>query len=133
MKAAVQSIAPSARLFLLTAFLLGTMLRLVWIGDIEYKYDEHYLFQRSVHAGRTEPWPWVGQPSSAQFRHPGLQVWSLLLLGRLVSADTPTELARAVQVLNILTIAGLLLFAVYVAPRAERAPWLWAGALIAVN
>jgi hypothetical protein len=45
----------------------------------------------------------------------------------------PTDLARAVQVLNVLALLALAAFVRWVVPAGEREPWLWAVALVAVN
>ena len=118
---------------LLFAVLAAAALRLIWVGDMEYKLDEQYMFQRVIGAGATEPWPRLGMPSGVQLRNPGLSIWVFLLLGRLFGATQPTELARVVQFLNIAAISLAGLFAWRCIASAEREPWLWAVALAAVN
>src|SRR5262249_44569773 len=115
------------------ALVLGAGLRLVWGRDIEYKYDEAWIFEKAVQVGRTEPWPWLGMASSAKAPNPGLSVWVFVALSRLVSADEPPDLARAVQVLNIAALLGLVAFALRVVPSPDREPWLAAAAFAAVN
>jgi hypothetical protein len=115
------------------ALLLGAFLRLVWVQDVEYKWDEFWTFQRTQHVGRDEPFPWLGMPTSYEVRHPGGTVWVFLALGRLFGVDEPTELARACQLLNVLALLLIVGFAYVAVPRAEREPWLWAAALAALN
>jgi hypothetical protein len=118
---------------LVLALVLGAVLRLIWVRDIEYKGDESWTFERTQRVGRTEPFPWLGMPTSASFRNPGMSVWVFLLLGKLCDVHDPTELARAVQYLNLAGLVLLVWFACRTIPRQEREPWLWAAALAAVS
>jgi hypothetical protein len=118
---------------LAAALVLGAVLRLAWAQDMEYKDDEKWTYERTQTAGRTEPWVWQGMYSSACVKNPGLSFWVFWLLARLFDAHEPTELARAVQVVNISAIVLLAAFVWRCVPEAEREPWLWAVALVAVN
>src|SRR5271165_1253111 len=113
---------------LAAALIAGVVLRLIWPNDIEFKSDERWMFARALNVGVTEPWPWLGMPSSATVANPGLNVWFFAALRRLSQAADPPELARAVQVLNICAIAILVFFALRIVGEKEREPWLWAGA-----
>jgi hypothetical protein len=118
---------------LAAALIVGIVLRLIWPNDIEFKADERWMFARAQNVGVTEPWPWLGMPSSATVSNPGLNVWLFAALRRLFQAADPPELARAVQVLNICAIAILVCFALSLVGEKEREPWLWAAALASVN
>jgi hypothetical protein len=118
---------------LLVVLLLGAVLRLLWAQDIEYKGDEAWTFLRTQGVAGTEPCPWVGMPTSAGFRNPGMSLWVFLVLGKLTAAHDPVALARAVQFLNVAALACLVLFILRVVPRPEREAWLWAAALAALN
>jgi hypothetical protein len=122
-----------ALLVLVAAVLVGIGLRFVWVRDMEYKADEAWTFQETVEAGKTEPFPWRGMPSSTGMDNPGLSVWIFIGLGRLFAVHDPTELARVVQCLSIAGILLLILFVFCCVPREEREPWLWASALLSVN
>jgi hypothetical protein len=113
--------------------LVAVVLRFVWVADIEYKIDERWTFERVAAARRGEPWPRLGMPTSQNAPNPGLSVWAFIVLGQATGAETPTELARACQCLNVLALFGLLAFAWLCVPRESRGMWLWAAALIAVN
>jgi hypothetical protein len=135
----VISSAPSTARFGLGPWLLGATLlfgaalRLIWGGAIEYKQDEAWLCRLVTdHVTRGE-WAALGMPSSQHVRVPGLSVWVYYPLGRLFGIDEPTALARGVQFSSIAALVGLALFAWRCVPAAEREPWLWAAALIAVN
>jgi hypothetical protein len=66
-------------------------------------------------------------------RNAGMSIWVFLALGKLFHVTEPTELARAVQLMNIAALGLLTWFALRVVRREEREPWLWAIALAAVN
>jgi hypothetical protein len=83
--------------------------------------------------------PWLGMPSSQRVCNPGMSLWVFVALGRLGDVADPVGLARTVQVLNIVALAALVVFAWRVVPAAtccatvDPEPWLWAVALVAVN
>ena len=74
---------------------------------VEYKGDEAYSMYYARTVGRSEPWPAVGMPSSAGTPNFGLSVWAFVGLARLLAAETPPELARAVA---LCSIAALVLY-----------------------
>ena len=118
---------------LIAALLTGAVLRFVWVEDMEYKGDEAWTFDRTQNAGRSEPFPLVGLPTSLEFRNPGMSVWTFLALGRLAGVGEPTGLARACQALNVAALFVLVAFALRWVDAEQREPWLWAAALASVN
>jgi hypothetical protein len=116
------------------ALLLGVCLRLVWLEDIEFKADEHYMMLRALHAGKDEPWPWLGMPSSITLRNPGLSIWTFVALARIGAVTTPVGLSRAVAILDSLAalLFGAFAFRIVREP-SERRIWLYALALAAAN
>jgi hypothetical protein len=117
----------------LVVLLAASLLRLVWVPDIEYKADEAALY-RTVRAVRDgAPWPRLGFPSSQNAPAHGMMIWVFLALDEVVPSDSPTDLARVCQGLNLLAIAGLLAFIRTSVPAGSRGLWLWAVALVAVN
>lgn len=118
---------------LVLALAVGAALRLAWPADMEYKREEAWTFERTQHVGRDEPFPWVGMLNSARVPQPGMSLWVYLALGTAFQVHEPVELCRASQALNV---AALVLLAVFVwtcVPPADRAAWVWATALVAVN
>ena len=113
------------------ALVAGGILRSVWIEDMEWKDDERWSYQMSQEVGRTRPWPAVGMPTSLKFPNPGLSMWIFVPIGRLVS--TPTAMARAIVLLNMVALIGFALAVRAYLPREEREPWLWGLALQAVS
>ena len=114
------------------ALTAGLLLRLAYPADIEFKYDEHWLF---VHAtsGHADYSPWLGMRSSLGVFNPGLSAWVFTALAAVSRATTPVALARAVQLTNGLALALAALFAWTCVRRDEREPWLWGIGLGAVN
>jgi hypothetical protein len=113
------------------ALIYGGFLRLIWIEDMEWKEDEQWSYRMSQEIGRVQPWPLVGMPTSLGIANPGPSVWVFVAIGRV--ASSPTSMARAIALLNIL---GLFAFAATVRfclPSAQREPWLWGVALEAVS
>jgi hypothetical protein len=119
--------------FFFAAFVLGVVLRLTWIEDMEYKGDERWMFDRSQHVGIDEPWPELGMSSGPGLRHPGMSVWVFAVIARVFGATTPLTLDRAIITMNILGLALLYFFALKIVDKKETEIWLWAGALVAVN
>jgi hypothetical protein len=119
--------------FFVASLIVGAILRLSFSGDIEFKYDEWFMFGQSQTVGVTRPLPTLGMLSGVGIRNPPISIWVFVGLGRLFSAGTPPELARGVQILNILALAGLLAFACRWTEAKLRECWLWAFALVCVN
>ncbi len=118
---------------LMLVFATALGLRLVHPLDLEYKYDQQFLFERSQRVGVSEPWPELGMRSGVGTRNPGFSLWVHPALARLTKARSPAELTLAQVGLNLL--AWILLVGVVfwrVQPH-RREPWLWAAALAAVN
>jgi len=119
--------------FAILALTIGAALRLWWGQDIEYKYDESFMFQRATGAGKGEAVPAVGMASGAGVANPGLSVWIFIVLARLFRVETPPELARAVQLTNVTALALAMLSAFVLVSSKERREWIWAIALACVN
>ena len=118
---------------LIGALVLGAALRLVWVEDMEYKYDECWMFWQTQGLYGQHDSPWLGNFASNGTRNPGMSTWVFLALGKIFRVTEPTDLTRAVEITNILALGLLAWFALRVVPREQREPWLWAIALVAVN
>ncbi len=119
--------------FLSVALLIGVVLRLSFPNDIEYKKDEKYMFEAVQKIERTGSWPMLGMVSGVEVKNPGMSVWVFAALSRITRASTPPDLARAVQLLNILSLFVLAFFSLRLLPEPERMPWCWATAFASVN
>ena len=123
------------RAFFLLAALVGIALRLTWNEDMEFKGDEHFMFDRSQRIGQDEPWPDLGMPSGVGLRNPGMSIWVFVVLARAFRATTPLGLDRAVVLVNCLAVAFAVWLAARIVPSEgkQREAWLWAAALAAVS
>jgi len=115
------------------ALLTGVALRLIYPNVIEYHVDEQFSFEHVRRVLDGGAWPAFGMPMSIGGPNPGLSVWIFIGLGYLFQPETPPDLARAVQVMNILAIFALVAFALLAIPRSKREPWMWAAAIWATN
>jgi hypothetical protein len=114
------------------ALLLGAVLRLSCGWDIEFKSDEQYTTNSALGVGNLVPWPPLGMTSSVGLRNPGMSVWVFSILARIIDARGPVDLARGVQVANIIALLVMLWFSLSMVPEQERELWLWAAALAAL-
>jgi hypothetical protein len=119
--------------FAVAALVIGAALRVSFPADIEYKSDERWMFEMTQAVAQGEAWPATGMTSSQRVVNPGLSVWVFIGLQKVSGADTPVGLARGVQVLCILAIIVLFLFAFTAIPEDERRGWVWGAALICVS
>jgi hypothetical protein len=98
---------------------------------MEWKSDEQNLTQMAVKAVVENKFPTVGIPSSQGVPNPGLSVWLIALFAR-VSSD-PIFIVSVIQWLNVLTLWGFFLFALFNFKGEERAFWLLGLALFSVS
>jgi hypothetical protein len=115
------------------ALVAGAVFRLIWLSDMEYKGDEAWTVDHVQAFWTSHHFPLLGMPSHAGLPNAGMSLWVFLGLGALAPLRDPLALARAVEVINIVAIALLALFAATGVDRAEREPWLWSVVLVAVN
>ena len=120
-------------LFLTLVVTAGITLRLAYPADIEFKADERWSFDQARTVLEGGPWPALGMPMSVGGRNPGLSIWVFIGLAWISGAETPPELARAVQVTNSLALVAFVLFVWLSVPQSAREPWLWAAMLWAAN
>ncbi|MFO0934948.1 MAG: hypothetical protein U0798_00345 [Gemmataceae bacterium] len=120
-------------LVMILALLVGAGLRLLWVEDIEYKFDEKDYFASSLQNAETKNWPLLGPPSSTGDRAPGGTYWIFIALVRISGADSAPELARACQVLNLIALVGFMAFVWRCVPQAEKERWWAALVLVCVN
>ena len=100
---------------------------------MEYKGDEIWTFEHVQDVRAGGPLPMLGMPTSQYFLNPGMSLWVFLPLAEIAQVKDPVDLCRAVQVVNVLALFGLVAFGLRIVPRAEREVWLWAAALVSVN
>src|SRR6478609_4224484 len=88
--------------FLAFALILGILLRVLFVHDMEYKEDEEYNFTQTQLIGVSKPWPWYGIPSGVYIVNPGMSIWAFTVLAKLFGIHQPTSLPHAVQVFALL-------------------------------
>ena len=111
----------------------GVIYRLIWLQDMEYKEDEAWTFTQVQAFWQTHHLPLIGMPSSAGMPNAGMSFWVFLAISSFLPINDPLALARAVQLMNVVAILLLALFALRSVERSEREPWLWSVALVSVN
>jgi hypothetical protein len=110
----------------------GSVLRLAWPRDMEWKFDEKWMFAKAQRvADGVDAWPWVGMPSGVGLENPGLSIWPFALLARAI--HDPVVMTQAVQVLNVLALWGFALWVLSSWPNDDRELGLWGVALFAVS
>ncbi|NES20050.1 MAG: hypothetical protein F6K41_14245 [Symploca sp. SIO3E6] len=124
---------PRLQLLAVISFLsIGSILRLIWAADMEWKYDEKSIFELSQQiASGSTPWPVSGFPSSVLVRIPGMSVWCFAVIAKF--AHDPIAMVRWVQWLNVITIWLFFGFILWQIAKEERNTWLWGLAIASVN
>ena len=109
--------------FILALVVIGSAMRWVWPGDMEWKADEQWMYWHARAAATTGVFPPVGMMSGGGVVNPGLALWIFALVARV--AHDPIAMVRFVEGLNIAAIwAFFLCYCLHFDPRA-RQPWLW--------
>ncbi|MBI4925116.1 MAG: hypothetical protein HY843_04255 [Bdellovibrio sp.] len=126
-------LSPFWKKFLPVILILGALLRLIWIEDLEYKYDEKYIFGKTQTVGVSEHFPLIGMASGVGTVNPGLGLWIFIGLGKVFHIKTPAELTRAVQIINVIALFLLAFFILKFVIPPEKEMWLWGLALTAIN
>ncbi len=119
------------KIFILLFLLIGIAIRLVWVGDMEWKDDEKIMYDLARETAHTGGFPAIGMMSGGGVVNPGLSV-ALFSWISLVT-DGPAGMAKAVQIINVLAILLLLYFMQHNLPSGERKTWYFALALAAVS
>jgi hypothetical protein len=122
-----------AAIGLAVILVMGAVLRLSFPNDIEYKSDESGYSEESNRLLHSGEWMWTGPATSINSPSPGLGIEIITFLRFVFGANSPPELARAVQLTNVVALLGFVAFAYFVAPPNRKEYWLWAAALWAVN
>lgn len=111
--------------------LTGLVLRLIFPGDMEWKVDEKWMYEKAHLAVQNHELPAVGMQSGGGLVNPGLSLGVFALIAEFTS--NPLQMNLVVQVVNIVAILCFLFFALYKIDEKERSVWLWGIALAAVS
>jgi hypothetical protein len=111
---------------------LGSVLRVFWPLDFEWKQDEKWMFERALRiADGTEQWPWIGMSSGAGLQNPGASIWPFAVLAH-VTRD-PATMTFAIMLLNVLALWGFAWWVQKTWAPENRERGLWGIALFAVS
>jgi hypothetical protein len=111
---------------------LGTLLRLVWPLDFEWKADEKWMFEKALRIAQgADPWPWIGMPSGVGMQNPGASIWPFALLAHV--APDPPRMNFAVSILNVLALWGFALWVLRTWSERDRTVGMWGVGLFAVS
>ncbi len=115
------------------SIIIGGLLRHLFLEEMEFKYDEKYMYLAVRKALDGGVWPVLGMHSGAAIRNPGMSIWLFDVLGLFFRVETPLQLCRAVVWLNTAALGLLGLFIVKKIPPQAQLAWWWGLALVTVN
>ncbi len=121
----------SQRYLLFFVIAIGLFLRLVWVSDMEWKDDEQWMYAKAHEVAASGHLPAAGMRSGGGIVNPGMSVGVFAVIAKF-TAD-PLEMNRVVQIINILSVLGFLLFIFLKVEADERQTWLFGIALAAVS
>jgi hypothetical protein len=111
---------------------LGSIARVIWPHDFEWKYDEKWMFDAVQRIARGEaPWPWIGMPSGAGVQNPGASIWPFVALAH-VTHD-PATMTFIIMLLNVCALWGFAFWVQRTWPSRDRELGVWGVALFAVS
>lgn len=110
---------------------IGSLLRLIWPTDMEWKADEQEVHALAYEALRTGVFPEVGIKSGGGLVNPGMSIGMFAAIAAFT--DDPVEMVRVVQWLNVLSLLGFVVLARRKLVGEEREVWLVGLALAAVS
>jgi hypothetical protein len=88
--------------------ILGSALRLLWPTDLEWKYDQIWMFNAAHEfANQIKPFDWMGMTSSAGVPNPGLSVWVFIQIAKFTT--TPVQMTMVIQWINVICLWGFWL------------------------
>jgi hypothetical protein len=118
--------------FVWVFLIFGSLLRLIWPLDMEWKFDEKWMFAKALSIAQGhEPWPWLGMPSGVGLRNPGPSIWPFAAIAHL--APSPVGMMFTIAVLNTLGLWALVLWVRRTWPKEHQALGMWGLALYAVT
>jgi hypothetical protein len=98
-----------------------------------HKGDEAWTFMQVQAFWRTHDLLLIGMASGVGLPNSGMSFWVFLAISSILPTNDPLALTRAVQLMNVIAILLLAIFALKGVERSEREPWLWSVALVSVN
>jgi len=122
----------SFRLVFWISIIIGLILRLWFPYDMEWKFDENWMFTNAMSTIESGHIPLIGMVSSANIANPGLSLWIFILIG--LVASTPIAMFYGVVILNIAALFGMIFFtAKKITSEVEKKIWYMGLALWAIS
>lgn len=111
---------------------LGSLARVLWPSDFEWKYDEKWMFDMAQRVARFEhPWPWIGMPSGVGVENPGASTWPFIGLAH-ITRD-PATMTLLVMLANVIALWAFAFWVNRFCSARNRNLGLWGVALFAVS
>ena len=110
---------------------IGSLLRLIWPTDMEWKTDEKLVYAEAHQVVRTGVFPEVGIKSGGGIVNPGMSIGMFAAIAAFT--DDPIAMVRVVQWVNVLSLLGFVVLARRKLVGAEREAWVAGLALAAVS
>jgi hypothetical protein len=87
---------------------IGMILRITWLSDMEWKFDQAWMFFNGQEIAKTFNFPLVGMKSGGGILNPALGIWLFSLISMIFKS--PITVNFMVAFLNIVTLAIMLIF-----------------------
>ena len=118
--------------FILSCLMIGSVLRLIWVGDMEWKVDEQdmYVVSQRVANGAIA-WPDLGMASGGGMRNPGFSMWLFSAIA--FFAKSPIAMVYWVMASNVVAIWLFYFFIKIHVPKAEQKVWQYGLATASVS
>ncbi len=130
MKAITQK--QSVNIYLIFFFVLaGIIIRLTWVNDMEWKWDERLMYVAAVDIANGGELPATGMKSGGGVENPGLSMWVFGLIAKITT--DPVGMVKIIIISNIIALLGFLALAFKKFKGKDREVWLWGIALAAVS
>ncbi|NVN94223.1 MAG: hypothetical protein HXX18_02945 [Bacteroidetes bacterium] len=122
----------SVNIYLIFFFVLaGIIIRLLWVNDMEWKWDERLMYMAATNIATTGELPATGMKSGGGIENPGLSMWVFGLIAKITT--NPVEMVRIIIISNIMALLGFLTLALRKFKGKDQEMWLWGIALAAVS
>lgn len=104
------------KLIIFFSLIAGILLRFIWLEDMEWKWDEQWMYLHASDWANQHIWPEIGVMSGGGIVNTGVSTWPFIVF-RYYHLD-PVQMAFAVATLNSL---GILIF--YFALKKWKPEW----------
>jgi hypothetical protein len=126
----IEKISPQRIAFI--SILIGSILRLLFPFDIEFKYDQKLMLDWVLEFQNKGSFREIGMMSGGGVYNFGLGVWLFYLLGYI--SNTPVGLTMVVSVINVISL-GLMFWFIQtkIKDTSEKDTWFYALSLMSIS